>query len=168
MYGPAQDNLKNAFLAEMVNVVGAELNPFLIGGDFNIMRRPEDKNKDNFNPRWPNLFNAVIESLEIKEIELKGRQFTWSNNLDPPTLEKLDRVFMSIDWELKYPNATVEALHRSRSDHTPLLLIDKIASQFGTRSLFKFELGWLIRDGFHDMVSSIWQQHTRGYSAMEK
>jgi hypothetical protein len=75
---------------------------------------------------------------------------------------------MSLDWELKYPNATVEVLHRSRSDHTPLLLIDKIASQFGTRSLFKFELGWLIRDGFHDMVALIWQQHTRGYSATEK
>jgi hypothetical protein len=22
--------------------------PYIIGGDFNIMRRPEDKNKDNF------------------------------------------------------------------------------------------------------------------------
>jgi hypothetical protein len=41
----------------------------------------------------------------MKDIELKGRQFTWSNNLDPPTFEKLGRVFMSIDWELKYPKA---------------------------------------------------------------
>ena len=52
------------------------------------MRRPEDKNKNNFNFRWPNLFNAVIESLEMKEIDLKGRHFTWSNNLDSPTFEK--------------------------------------------------------------------------------
>jgi hypothetical protein len=48
---------------------------------------------------------------------------------------------MSIDRELKYPNAIVEAFHRSCWNHTPLLLIDKIASQFGTQSLFKFELG---------------------------
>ena len=104
----------------------------------------------------------------MKDIELKGRQFTWSNNLDPPTFEKLDRICMSIDWELKYPNTIVEALHRSRSDHTPLLLIDKIASQFGTQSLFKFELGWLIRDGFHDMVATIWRQQTRRITAIEK
>jgi hypothetical protein len=53
----------------MANVVGVESHPFIIGGDFNIMRRPEDKNKDTFNPRLPNLFNVVIESLELKEID---------------------------------------------------------------------------------------------------
>jgi hypothetical protein len=44
--------------------------------------------KIKFNPRWPNLFNVVIESLEIKENDLKGRQFTWSNDLDLPTSKK--------------------------------------------------------------------------------
>jgi endonuclease/exonuclease/phosphatase family metal-dependent hydrolase len=48
---PDSGQSQECFLVEMVNVVGAELNPFVIGGDFNIMRRPEDKNKDNFNPR---------------------------------------------------------------------------------------------------------------------
>jgi hypothetical protein len=119
------------------------------------MRRPEDKNKNNFNFRWPNLFNAVIESLEMKEIYLKGCHFTWSNNLDPPTFEKLDRVFMSIDWELEFPNVSVIALRRSRSDHTPLLLNAMVTSQLSTHTQFKFELGWLISDGFHDMVATI-------------
>lgn len=27
----------------------------------------------------------TVESLEIKEIDLKGRQFIWSNDLDMPT-----------------------------------------------------------------------------------
>lgn len=40
------------------------------------MRRPEDKNNANFNTCWPNLFNAVVEHLELKEIEMFGRQFT--------------------------------------------------------------------------------------------
>jgi hypothetical protein len=39
--------------------------------------------------------------------------------------------------------------------------------QFGTHSLFKFELGWLVRNWFHDMVASIWQQHIRGITTME-
>jgi hypothetical protein len=50
MYGPSQIDLKNAFLADMANVVGVESHPFIIGGDFNIMRRHEHKNKDTFNP----------------------------------------------------------------------------------------------------------------------
>jgi ubiquitin len=34
--------------------------------------------------------------------------------------------------------------------------------------MFKFELGWLIRDGFHDMVTSIWEHETRGNNSREK
>ena len=32
VYGLAQDDLKNVFLAEMASVVGAESHPFIIGG----------------------------------------------------------------------------------------------------------------------------------------
>jgi len=32
------------------------------------MRGPEDKSSGDFNPKWPNLFNAVIESLDFNEI----------------------------------------------------------------------------------------------------
>jgi exonuclease III/ubiquitin len=168
VYGPAQDDLKSAFLAEMASACGTEPHPFIIGGDFNIMRRPEDKNNSNFNYRWPNLFNAVIESLELREIEMTSRQYTWSNDLDPPTFEKLDRVLMSPDWELKFSNVTVKALDRARSDHTPLLLNGRVAASTGNHGMFKFELGWLIRDGFHDMVTSIWENETRGNNSMEK
>ena len=49
-----------------------ESHPFIIEEFSTKKRRPKDQNKDNFNPRWPNLFNVVIESLEMKEIDLKG------------------------------------------------------------------------------------------------
>jgi hypothetical protein len=63
---------------------------------------------------------------------------------------------MNINWELKFSNVSIEALHRSRSDHMILFLNDRVASQLGTLSPFKFELGWLIREGFHEMVALIW------------
>jgi exonuclease III len=168
VYGPAQDDLKKAFLAEMVRACGTEPHSFMIGGDSNIKRRPEDKNNNNFNYQWANLFNAVIEILELREIEMTGQQYTWSNDLDPPTFEKLDRVLMSPEWDLKFPNVTVEALDRTRSDHTPLLLNGKVVALTGNHVVFKFEQGWLIRDGFYDMVTSIWEQETKGNHAMEK
>jgi exonuclease III len=43
IYGPAQSQNKGAFLAELANTCSKENLPFLIGGDFNIMRKPEDK-----------------------------------------------------------------------------------------------------------------------------
>jgi hypothetical protein len=69
---------------------------------------------------------------------------------------------MSLEWELKISNGIVEALGRARSDHTPLLLNGRVAASAGNHVVFKFELGWLIRDGFHDMATSIWEQQTRG------
>ena len=78
-------------------------------------------NKDNFNPRWPFLFNADIYSFDLREIELTGRQFTWANSLTDPTYEKLNMVLMTTKWELKYPLVTVHALDRGVSNHAPLL-----------------------------------------------
>jgi hypothetical protein len=96
--------------------------PSLIGGNFNILRRKEDKNNDNFKPHRPFVFNAIIESLNLQEIALSGRQFTWDNRRENPTYEKLDRVLSIVNWEQKFPLVTVRALTRSGLDHTPLLI----------------------------------------------
>jgi hypothetical protein len=34
----------------------------LVGGDFNILIRKEDKNNDNFNVCWPFIFNVITEA----------------------------------------------------------------------------------------------------------
>jgi hypothetical protein len=32
------------------------------------MRYPEDKSSGNFDPKWPVIFNAVTESLDLREL----------------------------------------------------------------------------------------------------
>jgi hypothetical protein len=44
---------------------------------------------------------AVINSFDLREIDLRVRQFTWANSLPHPTYEKLDRVLMTSEWVLK-------------------------------------------------------------------
>ena len=56
------------------------------------------------------MFNMIIESLNLREIELSGKQFTWANSLPTPTYEKLDRVLVSVEWEQKYPLVSVHAM----------------------------------------------------------
>jgi hypothetical protein len=82
----------------------------LVRGDFNIVRRQEDKNNDNFDARWPFIFNAVTENLEFREIVVSGWQFTCTNSLPTPTYEKLDRVLASVEWEQKLHLIIVHAL----------------------------------------------------------
>jgi hypothetical protein len=86
-----------------------------------------------------------------------GRQFTWANSLPDPTYEKLDRVLMDADWEYKFPMVSIRALERIEefSDHASILLTTGLPKP-PSNHRFKFELGWLQRDGFHDMVKSVW------------
>jgi hypothetical protein len=66
--------------------------------------------------------------------------------------EKLDRTLATTEWEEKYLKATVNALSRDISDHTPLLLNSGDTMAPKGPPLFKFELGWLLRDAFVEMV----------------
>ena len=47
-----------------------------------------------------------------------------------------------------FPLATVDALNREISDHTPLLLNMGEGIERKNQPEFKFELGWLLREGF--------------------
>jgi exonuclease III len=94
----------------------------MISGDFNIIRGPNEKNNSNYNDRWPFLFNAIIDAFNYRELVMSGRQYTWENNMQNPTFEKLDKVLASTEWESKFTRTTVQALTREISDNTPLFL----------------------------------------------
>jgi hypothetical protein len=57
------------------------------------------KNNNRFEDRWPFLFNMVIGSLDLREIEMSGRKLIWANSRRVPTYERLDKVLVSIEWE---------------------------------------------------------------------
>jgi hypothetical protein len=67
-------------------------------------------------------FQRTVSALELKELYLNGRRFTWSNEREHPTLEKLDRVFLTVDWDTLYPDAFLSAMSTGPSDHCPLVL----------------------------------------------
>jgi hypothetical protein len=158
--GAAQHHLKEAFLTELVQLCSKDTLPILIGGDFNII----EKNNANYNNRWPFLFNAIIDAFNLRELELSGRQFTWASNLEIPTFEKLDRILSCTEWELNFPRTTIQALSR---DHTPLFINTWKPASNNNQSLFKFELGWLLREGFMDLVTEIWHSVDEGHNSLE-
>jgi hypothetical protein len=59
-------------------------------GDFNLMRRPENRNRPGGNANDMLLFNDIIHHLDLVEIPLKDRAYTWSNMQANTLLEKLD------------------------------------------------------------------------------
>src|SRR6266498_3338974 len=168
VYGAAQDSRKPKFLSELVRMCESEPLPMLAGGDFKIIRRREEKSNDNFNARWPSMFNAIIENLDLREITLSGRQFTWANRRNVSTYEKLDRILASVEWEQKYPLVTVRALTRSGSDHTPLLINSGQQAHIGNKAHFSFELSWFRHEGFYEMVAAEWAAVSKGDTPIER
>jgi hypothetical protein len=60
--------------------------PAVIGGDFNILRFGNEKNKAGGTTIFSDVFNAIINTYVLREIKLSGGQYTWSNNQKNPTL----------------------------------------------------------------------------------
>jgi hypothetical protein len=79
-YGAAQDAFNADFLFELVNLAKDNPYPMNIGGDFNLLRFQHEKSKGHFYSHWPFLFNGVVDSLDLREVAMVGRQFTWARH----------------------------------------------------------------------------------------
>lgn len=95
VYEAAQEENKMDFLSELSSFCSKNKEPILIGGDFNIIRYNSERNKPGDNQRYSGTFNTSIHFYELREILKTGGLYTWSNNQENPTLEKLDRILVS-------------------------------------------------------------------------
>lgn len=97
VYAPTSRENKPAFFRELASIADSISSPWMLLGDFNLTRFPDDKNTDSFNVADADRFNEVINALGLIEIPLVDRAYTWSNRRDEPTLVRLDRCFVSLD-----------------------------------------------------------------------
>jgi hypothetical protein len=65
--GPAHEDKKAAFLAELGDFGSAIDVPYIVGGDFNILRHVLQKNKPAFYLILQ-IFNIIIHYLSFREI----------------------------------------------------------------------------------------------------
>uniref|UniRef100_A0ACD5XYD0 Uncharacterized protein n=1 Tax=Avena sativa TaxID=4498 RepID=A0ACD5XYD0_AVESA len=154
VYGPCDSDLKQAFLDELFSIGQSVAGPWLVFGDFNMILSPSDRSNSNFNGAEADRFNQMIDSLSLIEIPLLDRLFTWSNNRIAPTLCRLDRAFVSIDWNLVFPNTSLGSRTRSVSDHVPLCL--SVATNVPYPSVFRLNNHVLSIPVFKDIVRRIW------------
>jgi hypothetical protein len=156
VYAPCTPEGRTLFLNWFKNITMPARTNWLILGDFNLIRKIEDRNKpggdlnDIFN------FNAAISQLGIVEIALKGRKYTWSNMQPSPLFEKLDWVFTSSSWTNSYPTTSVKALDMVPSDHCPCIV--SILTQIPKSKIFRFENFWLKHPDFQNVLSQCWNE----------
>jgi hypothetical protein len=76
VYDPQLDNLKIQFLQGLHNVRAACAGPWVVGCDFKLIYRMEDKNDNNVHRAMMGCFRHFFNDLELREGELLGRKFT--------------------------------------------------------------------------------------------
>jgi hypothetical protein len=122
--------------------------------DFNLIRRPSDRNRLGGNIQEMLRFNKVISHLGLEELPLQGNRFTWSNMQTSLLLERLEWFFASIPWFTSYPSLTVSTLSRDISDHHPCLI--SMNMNIPQSQVFRFENYWLLHDEFMPVMQHGW------------
>lgn len=154
VYGPSKDVLKPSFIEELRRIaVGVDL-PWILAGDFNLVRWLTDRSSSIRGFTLIELFNSFISDAGIVDVPLRNRAYTWSSHRPTPVFSRLDRVFLSHEWQNSYPIITLEAQDIVVSDHTLLLLTCKGLQQCKTR--LRLEAFWFKYDRPRLMVQQLW------------
>ena len=127
---------------------------WLIVGDFNLYRNPDDRNKPGGDHLEMYLFNEDISALGLVELPLKGRRFTWSNKQLSPLLERLDWFLTSALWTVTYPNIFASSVVNETFDHTTCVIT--ISTAIPKTSIFRFENYWMEHEEFMPLVQHTW------------
>jgi hypothetical protein len=128
----------------------------------------EDKSNGRVNRRLMGKFKSLIDELELIELPLHGRKFTWNagQHADAQTtMTKIDRVFYSTSWEELFPSAHLHAWASTILDHCPLILQGDIEAKKKFRG-FRFESYWLKLPGFLDVVREAWAKPLQATDAL--
>lgn len=99
-------------------------------------------------------FMRFLNDLELKELHLHCQLYTWSNERAHPTLVRIDRIFVSLEWEDRFVNCHLQSLSTDCSDHVPLLLHTNV--QPTTHRRFHFETIWPRLPGYLETVAMAW------------
>jgi hypothetical protein len=152
VYGPCTADSKAEFTNWLYNYDASALDLCIVMWDFNLIRCHENRNRPGGNVNETLIFNDVISHLDLVEVPLKNRAFTWSNLQSKCHLEKLDWIFTSSIWTLTFPSTMAHA---------------QMGTMMPKSNIFIFENFWTSLPDFLPTVKYFWDlQQGRSDSAL--
>lgn len=122
IYGPCADGERWNMWGELRDIKSRWDIPWCIGGDFNVVRFPQERSGSRVFSRAMAEFNDFINERELVDLPLVGGDYTWFRNNDSHQCSRIDRFLISVDWEDIFGGPVQSCLPRVTSDHVPLLL----------------------------------------------
>lgn len=119
-------------------------------GDFNSIRREEDKPNCVYNSRDTDNYNQFMEEIGLIELEGMNYSYTWFGPKDKKS--RLDRVVVNELW-LSTHNWKVIVGHMRNSDHSPLIMFDECVN-WGPKPFREFD-DWLKMKEAQDVIDNV-------------
>jgi hypothetical protein len=158
VYGPNRDDLRSDLWEELLSVHTQWPHPWCIFGDFNVVRSPSERRGCTRVSSSMMEFSDFIEDSHLVDLPLHRGRFTWCNGAANPSMSRIDRILVTMDWEEHYPDVLHKLMPRPISDHSPILL--EAGGMARGKSSFKFENMWLKALGFLDKVRGWWTSYS--------
>ncbi|KAF4358722.1 hypothetical protein F8388_013670 [Cannabis sativa] len=147
-YGPPTRVDKEQFWVQMGDIVMKSQFPLLLLGDMNgTLNDRECFNYNGNASQYAFDFRRMVHRAGLIDLGFIGPNFTWgkgggsSNGRGPMKRARLDRGLVSIDWRILFPDAIINHLTATASDHRPLML-DTTGGVKCKGRQFKYENMW--------------------------
>ncbi|GLU11324.1 hypothetical protein SLE2022_280790 [Rubroshorea leprosula] len=159
----SQDRCKKARLWEELGTMVMEKGGcWMIAGDFNAVKCPEERRgRTGVCPEMEE-FNVFIESTGLVDIKLANRRFTWYRP-DGSSMSRLDRFLMTEEMYSLGCEWVQQGMKRTISDHCAVILKTRNAD-WGPRP-FRVLDAWQQHPDFKNAVEGKWQgMEVEGYA----
>ncbi|GMP96923.1 hypothetical protein CsSME_00045353 [Camellia sinensis var. sinensis] len=124
-------------------------------GDFNEIRNTDKRIGCSRRDRGMRAFNSMVEQLELIDLPMLGRKFTWCNSQTREKWSRIDRFLLNYEW-LQNFNFKLWGLPRLVSNHCPIILMED-DRDWGPRP-FRFLNAWSSHPNFVALVKQTWSE----------
>lgn len=162
VYAAPSASRRSGLWNELREVIQGVNEPLLIGGDFNIIVRVDERTGGNGQLSSDSLeFGDWINEMALIDMGFRGNKYTWrrgkvTNNY---IAKRLDRVLCCPQLRLKFQEALVSHLPFLSSDHAPMYVqLSPVVSSNTGRRPFRFEAAWLQHPGFQELLEISWDR----------
>ncbi|GJS73039.1 RNA-directed DNA polymerase, eukaryota [Tanacetum coccineum] len=121
VYAPQAVSLKRTLWSYLSSLINRWNGECIVLGDFNEVRRKEERWGSIFNVYGARDFNHFITSAGLVEVQLEGYSYTWAHP-SASKMSKLDRFLVSDGFLSLFPHTSAVCLDRHLLDHRPILL----------------------------------------------
>ncbi|GJZ68953.1 RNA-directed DNA polymerase, eukaryota, reverse transcriptase zinc-binding domain protein [Tanacetum coccineum] len=155
VYAPQELTKKKKLWDYLSHVMAQWEGDVVVMGDFNEVRKKEERFGSLFNVQGADAFNLFISNADLEEVSLGGCFYTWFHK-SATKMSKLVRFLISESLMNSCPYISAITLDRYLSDHRPILMRES-HHDYGPVP-FRFFHYWFEIKGFDKLVEDSWNE----------